>query len=300
MNMPNFLIIGAPKAGTSSLYYYLKQHPQIYMSPVKEPHFFALEGKKFDYVGPTEKGINRKGQIITNLEKYKALFNEVSNEIAIGEATPIYLHNLQAPQRIKHYIPNAKLIAVLRHPAERAFSAFSHLVREGYETLPFEQALIKEKERINNKWLNLFYYQKLGFYYESLKRYFDLFSKEQIQIYLYEDLEKNTVNLVQDIFSFLEVNNNFLPDLTRKNVSGIPNNRYLYDIFTKKNLIKSIFKPLFTEQLRRKIYDAVTTQNLGSKPTMSSEIKHDLINIYREDILKLQDLILRDLSHWLR
>ncbi|WP_019506528.1 sulfotransferase [Pleurocapsa sp. PCC 7319] len=298
--MPNFLIIGAPKAGTSSLYYYLKQHPQIYMSSVKEPHFFALEGNKFDYVGPTEKGINRKGQIITNLEEYKDLFKEVSNEIAIGEASPIYLHSLQAPVRIKHYIPNAKLIAVLRHPAERAFSAFSHLVREGYETLSFEQALIKEQERINNKWLNLFYYQKLSFYYESLKRYFNNFNKEKIQIYLYEDFRENTIDIVRDIFSFLEVNNDFVPDLTIKNASGIPKSRFLYDLFTKKNFIKSISKPFFTEQLRRKIYDRVTTQNLGSKPTMPSEIKHNLINIYREDILKLQDLIQRDLSHWLK
>lgn len=297
MKLPNFLIIGAAKAGTSSLYFYLKQHPQIYMSSLKEPKFFAFEGDELDFQGPAKNNIKKFS--VTSLEEYQQLFAGVTEEIAIGEASPIYFEHPKAAQNIKHYIPEAKMIAVLRHPAERAFSAFSHLVREGYETLSFEDALQKEEERINQKWLPLFYYKELGFYYTHLKRYFELFEREQIKIYLYEELAANSIDVVKDIFEFLNVDNNFVPDLTRKNVSGIPKSRLLYDLFTKNNAVKSSLKPLFSNQIRRQIYNTVTTKTLNPKPKLSSSTKSNLIEVYKEDILRLQDLIQRDLSVWL-
>ena len=297
MNLPNFLIIGAAKAGTSSLYYYLKQHPQIYMSSLKEPKFFALRGEKLDFQGPAKNDINQLS--VTTLEEYQQLFADVTEEIAIGEASPIYFEHPKAAQNIKHCIPKAKLIAILRHPAERAFSAFSHLVREGYETLSFEEALQHEEERVNQKWTPLFYYQQIGFYYSNLKRYFELFEPEQIKIYLYEELESNSIGVVKDIFNFLNVDNDFVPDLTRKNVSGIPRSRYLYDLFTKDNAIKSTFKPLFGKKIRQNIRELASTKTLKSKPAMLPDTKRYLTELYREDILQLQKLIDRDLSHWL-
>lgn len=297
MKLPNFLIIGAAKAGTSSLYYYLKQHPQIYMSSLKEPKFFAFEGEELDFQGPAKNNIKKFS--VTTFEEYQQLFAGVTEEIAVGEASPIYFEHPKAAQRIKHYIPEAKMIAVLRHPAERAFSAFSHLVREGYETLSFEEALQKEDERINQKWIPLFYYKQIGFYYSHLKRYFELFEREQIKIYLYEELAANSIDVIKDIFKFLNVDHDFVPDLTRKNVSGNPKNRLFYDLFTKDNIVKSTFKPLFNNQIRRQIYDIVTTKTLNPKPKLSSSTKSNLIEVYKEDILRLQDLIQRDLSAWL-
>ena len=98
MTLPNFLIIGAAKSGTTSLYHYLRQHPEIYMSPVKEPHFFALEGKKADFSGPGN-GMSRHG--ITTIKAYRTLFQGVSNELAIGEASSSYLYDQEAPGRIR-------------------------------------------------------------------------------------------------------------------------------------------------------------------------------------------------------
>ncbi len=296
MRMPNFLIIGAAKAGTSSLYYYLKQHPQIYMSPLKEPKFFALEGEKLDFQGP-DRGINRNS--VTSIDSYCELFRDVSNEIAIGEASPLYLYSPKAPGRIKHYLPEVKLIAILRNPVERAFSSFTHLLREGYENLSFEQALKEEKNRIQQKWSFLWYYQQKGYYYQQLKRYFDLFDRGQIKVYLYEDLRDNCPNLIQNIYRFIGVDDNFIPDLSRKNISGTPKSRIIHDLFTKDNLLKSLLKPLFPKQLRRNLADSAIRQNLGSKPVLSLATRHDLYQLYREDILQLQDLIQRDLSHWL-
>ena len=132
MTMPTFLIIGAGKSGTTSLYYYLKQHPQVYMSPVKEAHFFDQdEGEKPDFRGPGRSS----PPPITSIEDYRALFRGVTDETAVGEATPSYIYIPGAPGRIRRRIPDAKLIAGLRNPTDRAYSAFLHTVRSGRERL---------------------------------------------------------------------------------------------------------------------------------------------------------------------
>lgn len=296
MKLPNFLIIGAAKAGTSSLYYYLKQHPEIYMSPVKETNFLALEGEKLDYIGP-DLGINQTS--VVKLEDYQNLFKLVTNEKAIGEASPIYLDSQKAIARIKHYIPETKLIAVLRNPIERAFSSYCHLLREDLEMVSFKEALDIEEERIKNKWSHLYYYKQKGFYYKYLKRYYENFDRDRLKIYLFEDLNYNTLNIVRDIFDHLEVDHTFVPNLTRKNVSGIPQNKYIYNLFAKKNNLKTILKPLFPKAIRRNLYDLVTRKTLKPKPVMDLETKQYLLDLYRQDISKLQDLLDRDLSHWL-
>jgi Sulfotransferase family len=170
--MPNFLIIGAAKSGTTSLYHYLNQHPQIYMSPEKEPEFFALEGRKLDFDGPDGKEvINRRIQRNrpTNIEEYRALFEGVSGETAIGEASPWYLYSVQAPSRISYYIPGVKLIAVLRNPVERAYSLFLYLRLRGQEPLSdFSQALQAEEVRKRDNWEWWWYYKDVGFYHAQL------------------------------------------------------------------------------------------------------------------------------------
>jgi len=130
MTIPNFLIIGAAKSGTTSLYHALKQHPKIFMSPVKEPNFFALEGGELNYPQGTVDP-RYLAQCITTKEEYNQQFEGVSNEIAVGEASPIYLYHPQAPVRIKNCLPNVKIIVILRNPIERAYSNFLHHIREG-------------------------------------------------------------------------------------------------------------------------------------------------------------------------
>lgn len=295
--MPNFIVIGAGKAGTSSIFYYLKQHPQIYMSPLKEPKFFALKGEPLNFQGPDKDIVNSTS--VNTLEAYQDLFQGVSDEIAIGEASPIYLYSPKAPPRIKDYLPEVKLIAILRNPVERAFSSFTHLLREGYETLSFEEALQEEENRIQRKWAALWHYKQKGYYYEQLKRYYDIFDRQQIKVYLYEELQADNIALIQDIYNFVGVDDTFVPDLSQKNVSGTPKSQLLHDLFTKDNSLKSLLKPLFPKQLRRNIADKAIANNLGSKPILAPETGDRLRQLYREDILQLQDLIERDLSAWL-
>ncbi len=296
MTLPNFLIIGAAKSGTSSLYQYLKQHPQIYMSPIKEPHFFGLEGETLNFQGS---GIENDS--ITNIEDYCALFQGVSNETAIGEASNSYLYLPKAPERIKYYIPSARLIAILRNPVDRAYSSFLSLMRADWEPLnDFSQALREEEARIRGNWGFLYRYQDLGFYYAQLKRYFEIFDSTQIRVYLYDDLKNNPVRVLQDIFKFIGVDEAFVPDTSTKfNISGIPKNKVLHNFLTGENPIKTVLRPLLPANLRAKLINRYFEKGLD-KPQLSAEARHQLSNIYREDILKLQDLSQRDLSEWLK
>lgn len=297
MTMPNFLIIGAMKAGTTALYTYLEQHPQVYMSPIKEPNFFAFEGERMSFLAPQDQeGINRTS--VTDIEAYQALFKGVTNEKAIGEASHWYLYSPKAPGRIHHHIPRAKLITVLRDPVERAYSQFLHFVRDGQEPLTdFARALQEEETRIRNNWA-FGRYASRGFYHAQLKRYFDTFDRSQMKVYLYEDLTTDPVGVLRDIFQFLGVDEAFVPEMSIKpNVSGVPKNRALHALITKPQRIKAFLKPRLPATLLRFASD-LRDRNLA-KPQLAPEVRRQMIETYREDILQLQELIDRDLSNWL-
>lgn len=284
MNMPNFLVIGAMKAGTTALYHALKQHPQIYMSHIKEPHFFTYEGEQLNYAGP-----------VTDLESYHQLFEEASQGTIKGEVSPSYIYSPKAPERIKNYLPNVKLVAILRNPVERAYSNFLMAVRQGDETLSFTQALEQEQQRIKNNWGLLWHYQSKGFYAEQLQRYFKLFNQEQIRIYLYEDWNNHPTGLLQDMFGFLDVDSAFTPDTdSRHNTSGIPQNNIVKTLVQKTYPLRFIYRKLASEELRSHV-----KKQVFHKPILSTQLHAQLIDLYREDILELQTLLQRDLSSWL-
>ncbi|MDJ0898378.1 MAG: sulfotransferase [Xenococcus sp. MO_188.B8] len=298
--MPNFLLIGAQKAGTTALSHYMKQHSQIYISPIKEPGFFDFEGQKPNFLGPGDRELF--SHVSTDIESYRRLFQGVSNEIAIGEATTWYLYSSRAPERIQYYIPNVKLIVILRNPVDRAYSAYLHVIRDGRELITdFAQALLEEETRINQNWEYLWHYKQMGFYYAQLKRYFDLFNKNQIRVYLYEDLKDNPVALMQDICRFLNVDETLITGSPpRRNVSGIPKNKFLDYLLKKQNFkwLKTPFKLFLSSKMRENIIVNLNNKNL-IKPQISPAARIQLAKMYREDILKLQELIERDLSSWL-
>lgn len=298
MTLPNFLIIGAGKAGTRSLYSYLQQHPEVYMSPVKETNFFALEGEEINFKGPkANQEINSWS--INNLEDYQKMFDSVQSEKAIGEASPLYLYSPKAPDRIKHYIPDAKLIAVLRNPAERAFSNYNYFSIPEFEPLSFEKALQAETERINNQWEWIWHYKNLGFYYSQLQRYYKIFSPNQIKVYLYEDIQADSQKVISDLFNFIGVDPNFIPNTYKKhNVTYKVKSKALLNFFEKPNLIKNFIRNLVPDTIRKPMAAKVYRSNLV-KPQLEPKIRSELIEVYREDILRLQDLIQRDLSAWL-
>lgn len=298
MTMPNFLIIGAAKSGTTSLYYILKQHPEVFMSPVKEPHFFSHEGERPNFRGPGDDlGMNRNA--ITSIKGYRALFRGVTNEKAVGEASTTYLSNPNAAGRIKKQIPDARLIAMLRNPVDRAYSAFMHLSRDGREPhADFARALDEEERRIRDNYAPLWRYTKIGMYAEQVERYLKNFDRSRIKIYLYDDYKADAAAVVRDMFQFLCVDETGPVNLRlQHNVSGIPKNRLLNSLLSRPTRLRSALRPVLPQYVRRAALE-VRNRNLVKRP-LPPELREHLKGVFREDILKLQDLIDRDLSQWI-
>jgi hypothetical protein len=297
--MPNFLIIGAARTGTSSLYEYMRQHPDIFFSAVKEPMFFALEGAPPDFRGPgDDKEINRKA--VTRLADYQALFTGAASRKAVGEASANYLYSETAAERIKHHLPDARLIAVLRNPVERAYSSFLYMIRDRREPLrDFAQALAEEPKRIAAHWEHIWHYAGMGFYYQQLQRYYERFDASHIRVYLNEEMKRDAPGLLKDVFGFLGVDASFLPDTSvTYNEGGVPKRKLLNAVLTRPSVFKRVLRPLMPATAM-KFYTRLKHSNLD-KPPLDPEVRAQLVDLYREDILRLQDLIGKDLSGWLR
>ena len=299
MTMPNFFVVGAAKSGTTSLYQYLSQHPEVYMSPVKEPHFFAFGGERLRFPSPgSEKGINLKS--VTDESKYRALFKGVSGESAVGEASTSYLYYPGTAERIKHRVPDAKLVAVLRDPAERAYSTFLALTLIGREPFRnFSRALEAEEERIEAGWEHIWHYKNVGFYHAQVSRFFELFGRDRVQVHLYEDLNADPSGVMRDIFGFLGVDEGFVPDTAFKhNVSGVSKNRALSRLLRQRHPVKDALKPFFPKAFRQRLVSGLQKRVIVRPPFPRQE-RSRLVEGYTGDVRKLEALIGRDLSGWL-
>jgi len=294
---PSFIVIGAAKAGTTSLYRYLGQHPDIFMSPVKEPRFFALEGHPLDFRGPGDERVKEK--TVTTLEAYRKLFDGVRNERAAGEASVVYLHHEGAPARIAQHVPDVKLIAMVRHPVDRAYSGYLYHRRDGWEPLDrFEDALREEPRRLAAGWYYAWGYRDQGFYYRSLSRYFERFDRQRIRIYLYDDFSRDPRAVLADMFRFLEVDDRFEPDVSmRHNPSGQPRSPRIQRFLTRRHPLKEAVKRIIPEDWGHRLISFVMPANLD-RPALAPETRAEMIEGYREDTARLEDLIGRDLSAW--
>jgi len=295
--LPNFLIIGAAKAGTTSLCHYLSQHPDVYISEKKEPRFFSPEFYSQDTNGLRRKNFREK---VFSLEEYLRLFEGVQAEKAVGEASTEYLYYPRTPQRIKDSIPGAKLIAILRNPVERAFSAYCYQLRDGCETLSFEQAITQSTTRADEHWRPGWLYPQSSYYYQQLKRYYDLFPAEQIQIHLFSDLKQNPNAVCQKTFDFLGVDPTFfVQDFTAQNISKVPKNQLVGKLIKKGKTVKSIATNILPATVLEPVMQVVKDHLYDSKPKLANDMKQALSEQYKEDVLALEQLINRDLSAWL-
>ncbi len=282
--LPNFIIIGAGKCGTTSMHGYLNQHPQIYLCPQKETYFFVPE--------PTRSKLKPWGAI-TDIDNYSNLFKEASVDCIVGEISTTYYQYYESAKLIHQTLPQSKIIAILRNPANRAFSDYQMHYRKGNEKQDFH-ALLSPDNR----------FVKPGFYHSELIPFFELFDRQKIKIFLFEDLIDNSQKMMADLFDFIEVDSNFVPDISKKSrVGGMPRNQKLNLLLTKHNPLRasaaSILKLFMPLELRQKIRSNLIKKNI-EKAKLTPESKKVLVEIYREDILNLQNLIDRDLSSWLQ
>jgi Sulfotransferase family len=306
LKLPNFLIIGAAKGGTSSLYRYLEQHPRVFMSTPKEPTFFGHEGESGLYCGPHDEDRAFHSRVITNLSDYQALFEGVTTQTAIGEASVYSLYLPHAASQIKKHLPHATMFAVLRNPVERAYSAYIHVVGQARERRSFADALAQEPERIRKKWNPLWHFKTMGFYYQQVKRYYDTFGRQQVHVFLHEDFRNEPLAFIQRIFEMLGIDKSFVPDMSRRyNVADVP-------VFP--SVEKSLYavkwrilglQPRLPKTIRWRLtpvvntIDRIRTRNRKAPPPIPEDVRASLMTDYRDDILRLQDLLNRDLSHWM-
>ena len=301
MTLPNFLIIGATKSGTTALHTYLQQHPDIFMSKIKELRYFSyLSSPPFPDV--PDKYIF-KG--VTTLEEYKNHFRDATNQKIIGESSPMYLYYPGTAEQIKIILPNVKMLVILRNPVDRAFSAYSHAVRDWLEnSTSFREALAKESERIKAGWGILWHYTQAGYYFDQLRRYYAIFNPDQIKVVLYDDLVRDACGVCKEIFIFLKVDENFIPDTSKHlNISGIPKNKSIHSlmksIFFENNLLKRISLFILPKSFCKKVMVNLRMFNL-EKQTIPEKTRKDLLNLFKKDIMMLEKLINRDLSCWLK
>ena len=311
---PNIFIVGAGKSGTTALYNFLDMHPDVYMSPIKETNYFStdIDTEKFNddykrlernkkivlnrYVdGPMDKKIF--GTYVKEYDHYIKLFKNVKNETAIGEASNSYLFSKVAAKNIKDKVPNAKIIMILRDPMTRIFSHHLACVRDGKVRGGFREELERDMQRRRKGWGISHLYVEIGMYYRQVKRYIDLYPKNNIGIYLYEDFKKNTEAVLKKILDFIGVDPDIeIDDSKRYNEAKTPKYKEFNYIITKLGIKKSALQ-LIPRQYRERVKSSFFTK---PHERLNLKDKKYLINIYKEDVDKLSDLLNKDLSIWLK
>lgn len=272
---PDIIILGAAKAGTTSVYVYLKQHPDIFVPQPKELKFFT----------------NPYG----DFSKYLDHFRDKGNKIAVEVSSDYLYSGSETAKRIKKYLPKVKLVAILRDPVERAYSDYCMDVRNGKVLNSFSKALCG---KFRTRYINQ------GFYFQQLMRYLAIFGKEQIKIVLYEALCSDSISFMQDMFRYIGVDDNFIPDTSKEMQKGfLPKNNFWNALLSQKNIIRFIIARIpgifISPESKQKIRQWLKNRNLRKKPLLDINTRKELLEYYKEDIANLQNLIKQDLSNWL-
>jgi len=296
MNLPNLLIVGAAKSGTTSLHNYLKQHPEIFMSNHKEPHFLINK----------EIGENRIPKGVKKLNEYSSLFDGSDTFKYRGESSAMYLQfpNI-AIKNIKKYLEkDLKIIIMLRNPIDRAFSGYQHVKRFNVdEELTFAQALDVCEDRYfkQTSLTPATRYIHIGMYYDFVKKFMHSFSG-QVHVIIYDDFITDTQNELSKVFSFLKVKKIDVNITEKYMVGGWKwKNRFFKNTFMKKSFLKKIIKIIAPFKFLR-IFLNDLFKYLFTMPDdkMDISVRKKLQNIYKNDVINLSKLLNRDLNFWIK
>lgn len=285
---PNLFIVGAAKCATTSLYRYLVDHPQIYMSPVKEPKFFSRPYRPIPGTGPGDERV--EAHAIKDMDTYMALFQDAGKYPVRGEASVDYLYYRETAGDIRAFSPDAKILICLRNPIDRAYSGYTDHHRSR-ETLSFHEALHAEEDRATYEFI--WQYKKLGLYYESVKHYLDVFGADRVMIVFFTDIKTKLNDTIRDICRFLGVDDTYeIRDVRRFNPSGTPN-AFMSRMGKLLPWVKNAMKWVMPRR-----YARFRAKTLVKAPMAETDREY-LREYYREDVAKLSALLGKDLSHWL-
>ncbi|WP_405148484.1 sulfotransferase [Sphaerisporangium sp. NBC_01403] len=301
MALPDFLVIGAPKTGTTALHAALARHPSLFMSAVKEPKFFLSDGPPPARGGPGD-ALTFKEHVWRRAE-YEALFDDAPPGTLKGESTPFYLYDRDAQRRIHALLPHAKLIVILRDPVERAHSNWTHLWSAGLEPVgDVVRACAEEARRVAAGWSAFWHYVGLGRYGEQLQHLFGLFPRENVLLFRYRELVDDPVATLDRICAFLGVEKGLITEVPRENVTAHPDPTLRHQALSRvlrvgatvgRHLPGSLAARL-TEPLEKALQD----QGRPRRP-LSWEERQALIPRFEDDVTLLERVTGEVFGDWL-
>ena len=295
INLPNLLIVGAAKCGTTSLHNYLKQHSDIFMTEHKEPHFLIN----------SEIGEDRVHKAVTSLEEYKKMFKTEGKYKYKGESSVMYLAFPEfSIKNIKKYLdPDVKIIIMLRNPIERAFAGYLHNLRYNpSEDLSFEEAFDKSEERyhqVGDMTPDTRYLQ-VGNYHFQVESFMTMFN-DNVHVIMYDDYINDIDLCLSNLFDFLAIDKVSI-DTSKKHMVGgwVFKSKFLRNLFIPKNNLKSLLKiVLASKKIRESIKQKMMNISIVETPCISEEMHKKLTEYYRNDIDNLSKLLNRELNHWI-
>lgn len=305
MRKPDFFIVGAPKCGTSAMYTYLKQHPDIFI-PGSDPIYGVL--KDLIYFGSSD--LNYRHPFF-NTQGYLDLFAEATSERLIGDACVWYLYSEIATYEIKEFQPSAKIIIMIRNPVDMIYSLHSQLLFEGNEHIKDFKAALEVEERrkrgempVNYPFKRAVWYMEAGLFAKHIKRYFDIFGRNTVHVIIYDDFKQNTEKVYKEALRFLGVDENFHPGSFNK-INPNKEKRI------SNPFIRSLIKKLMFGKLAQALIPRTVLQDLENKlyylniryvrrPPMKPELRRKLQNEFLSEIEELSKLLGRDLTFWCR
>ena len=301
MALPDFFVAGAPKAGTTALHAALARHPELYLSPVKEPKFFLTDGPPPTQGGPGDARTYREH--VWRRADYEALFDGAPAGTWRGESTPFYLYNRAAQLRIRASIPEARLIVILRDPIERAHSNWTHLWSAGLDPVDdFLRACAAEDERIAAGWAEFWHYTELGKYGRQLEHLYSVFPRQQVLVFRYRALVADPAALLDVVCGFLGVRTGLLPEVPRENVTTHPSPTSKHRSLGKLLRAGSAVTSKLPRQAGASVVDRLqrSLQEDGQpRQPLTWEQRQALIPHFAADIELLETLTGEDFSDWL-
>lgn len=296
MPLPNLFLVGAPRSGTTSTYLYLRSHPAIAVGIHKEPHFFAADLRDPDF--------------FRDEESYLDLYRQATTERYVLDGSVWQLYSGVAAGRIHEYDPDARIIALLRNPADMVLSIHTHHVYTGYQGLEDFSAAYKAKESPKSpagSFRQQLPYKRIARYGEQVSRFLDRFERDQVHIALYDDLERDPASVYGDLMRFLELRPDHPHDFKKYNAQRRIRSRNLaklqWLVQRKNAAAPSPSNALVAvgHKARHAVSRALRLINtVPTRPSIDPAMRRQIIADHRDDILKLSDLIDRDLSHWLK
>ena len=311
-SLPNLFLVGAAKAGTTSIHALLDAHPSVFMSPVKETNFFSQGDLRPELYSDLYKiSIDFNTQVfrtrqtsclhiadIRSPEEYELLFSDVDSEIVVGECSNSYLFCPSAAERIATHNPNAKILIILRNPVERAWSHYLMNIKLGYQVLPnFLDEIQRDTAEIPAGWGITSNYFGLGLYAAQVARFYNHFRANQIKVILFEDLIDPAKRILDDLSAFLKIAPFELStEQFRKNVAGVPRFPRLNRIIRRSKIIRQVHQ-IAPANLRH--LGELLVLSRRSLPTLSRRDQLGLLEMYKSDIKELEPIIQRRLDCWL-